>query len=154
MEETSDSEDAIPLRIATRFLLLFLTAGMATVGPFARSANAPQVDQNAQAIEVTAKKYEFNPAAIRVKRGARIQLKITALDRTHGFKINLYPDGSDSKGDPGLAFVSKADCFKIEKDSPTIIEFTANVPGTYAFHCCNRCGLGHGGMKGQVVVEP
>jgi hypothetical protein len=27
-------------------------------------------------------------------------------------------------------------------------------PGTYSLHCCNRCGIGHGGMKGQLIVEP
>jgi heme/copper-type cytochrome/quinol oxidase subunit 2 len=30
----------------------------------------------------------------------------------------------------------------------------ARAPGTYSFHCCNRCGVGHGGMKGQLIVEP
>lgn len=141
------------MRVATRLILMLLTTCAAAAEPFARPTNT-QVDQNAQVIEVTARKYEFNPPTIRVKLGARVRLEISALDRTHGFKINLYPDGSDSKGDPGLAFTSKPDCFKIEKGSPTIVGFTAKVPGTYSFHCCDRCGLGHGGMKGQLVVEP
>jgi heme/copper-type cytochrome/quinol oxidase subunit 2 len=33
-------------------------------------------------------------------------------------------------------------------------QFVARTPGTYSFHCCNRCGIGHGGMKGQLIVEP
>jgi hypothetical protein len=33
-----------------------------------------------QVIEVTAKKYEYSPAPIHVKSGAKIQLKITATD--------------------------------------------------------------------------
>jgi cytochrome c oxidase subunit 2 len=142
------------LRIAIGFCRLFLTIGIAAVGGFARPVNAPQQNQNVQVIEVTARKYEFSPSTIHVKQGGTVRLKIASLDRTHGFKISLYPDGSDSNGAPGLTFTSKGDCFRIEKDSPTTIEFTASKPGIYSFHCCNRCGLGHGGMKGQLVVEP
>jgi cytochrome c oxidase subunit 2 len=142
------------LRIATRLFSLFLVVGLVIAGGFARPANVPQTNQNVQAVEVTAKKYEFNPSPIRVKQGTKVQLKITALDRTHGFKINLNPDGSETKGDPGLVFTSKEACFSIEKGAPTVVEFVAHTPGTYSFHCCNRCGLGHGGMKGLLVVEP
>jgi cytochrome c oxidase subunit 2 len=106
-------------------------------------------------IEMTAKKYEYSPSPLRVKRGVKIQLRITALDRTHGFKINLNPDGSEKKSDFGLIFSSNnEDCLKLEKGVPTVVEFVARTPGTYSFHCCDRCGLGHGGMKGQLVVEP
>ena len=139
------------MRIATRFFLLFLPVAFAVASGFAFPA---QPDQDVQVIEVTAKKYEFNPAPIHVKQGVKVQLKITSLDRTHGFKINLTPDGADAKGAPGLVLASKDDCFKIEKGATTVVEFTATKPGTYSFHCCNRCGLGHGGMKGQIVVEP
>jgi cytochrome c oxidase subunit II len=142
------------LRIATRFFSLFLVVGFAVVGGFGRQAHTPQANQNVQVIEVTAKKYEFNPSPIRVKQGTKVQLKITALDRTHGFKINLNPDGSDMRGGPGLLFTSNEACVSIEKGAPTVVEFTAQTSGTYSFHCCNRCGLGHGGMKGQLVVEP
>ena len=103
---------------------------------------------------MTAKKYEFNPSPIHVKQGTKLELKITALDRTHGFKINLNPDESDTKGDPGLVFTSNEDCLSIEKGAPTVVESLAHTPGNYSFQCCNRCGLGHGGMKGQLVIEP
>jgi cytochrome c oxidase subunit 2 len=123
-------------------------------GGFASPTNSPQTDQNVRIIEVTAKKYEFNPSPIHVKQGTKVQLKITALDRAHGFKINLYPDGSDMKGDPGLVFTSNEDCLKIEKGSPEVVEFVAHTPGTYSFKCCKHCGLDHKRMKGQLVVEP
>ena len=140
-----------PLQIA----LLLLLSGLTVSGGFVRLANIPQADQEVQIIEVSAKKYEYSPSPIRVKRGAKVQLRITALDRTHGFKINLSPDGSDKRNDSGLVFSSNNDdCFKLEKGIPTLVEFVARTPGTYSFHCCNRCGIGHGGMKGQIVVEP
>jgi len=137
-----------------RIVCLFLLSGFNGIAGSARPANISQADQGVQVIEVTAKKYEYTPSPIRVKLGAKVQLKITSLDKTHGFKINLYPDGSDAKGDPGLIFSSKEDCFKIEKEIPIVVEFEARTPGTYSFHCCNRCGIGHGGMKGQLIVEP
>jgi cytochrome c oxidase subunit 2 len=140
-----------PLRIA--FLLLL--GGLTVSGGFARLLNIPQANQEVQVIEVSAKKYDYSPSPIRVKRGAQVQLRITALDRTHGFKINPSPDGSDKKNDAGLIFSSNNDdCFKLERGIPTVVKFVARTPGTYSFHCCNRCGLGHRGMKGQVVVEP
>jgi heme/copper-type cytochrome/quinol oxidase subunit 2 len=108
-----------------------------------------QAAQEVQVIDMTARKYEYSPSPLRVKRGAKVQLRITALDRAHGFKINLSPDGSDKKSDS-----NNDDCFKLEKGVPTVVEFVARTPGTYSFHCCNRCGIGHGGMKGRIVVEP
>jgi cytochrome c oxidase subunit 2 len=142
------------LRSILRIVCFFLLIGFAGTIGFALSTTNAQAAQDAQVIAVTAKKYEYTPSPIRVKRGAQVQLKITSLDKTHGFKINVYPDGADAKGDPGLVFASDSDCFKIEKDAPTLIQFVARAPGTYSFHCCNRCGIGHGGMKGQLVVEP
>ncbi len=143
----------IKLRSVFRIAWLFLLSGLTVAAGFARLTS--QAAQEVQVIEMTAKKYEYSPSPLRVKRGAKVQLRITALDRTHGFKINLSPDGSDKKSDLGLIFSSNNDdCFKLEKGVPTVVEFVARTPGTYSFHCCNRCGIGHGRMKGQIVVEP
>lgn len=137
-----------------RTTLLLLLSGVTVTAGFAEKSNTSPEDQDIQVIEVSAKKYEFSPSPIRVKQGAKVQLRITALDRTHGFKINLNPDGSDQKSNPELIFSSNEDCFKLEKGIPTVVQFVARSPGTYSFHCCDRCGFGHGGMKGQLIVEP
>jgi heme/copper-type cytochrome/quinol oxidase subunit 2 len=132
----------------------FMLGWFALTSHFARLAGTSQLARDVQVIEVAAKKYEYAPSPIRVKQETKVELKITSLDRTHGFKINIYPDGSNSKGDPGLMLNSGEDCFRLEKDTPAAVEFVARIPGAYSFHCCNRCGIGHGGMKGQLVVEP
>ena len=137
-----------------RIVCLFLLSGFTCIAGSASPANTSQADQGVQVIEVTAKKYEYTPSPIHVKLGAKVKLRITSLDKTHGFKINLYPDGSDAKGGPGLVFSANEDCFKIEKGTPMVVQFEARSLGTHSFHCCNRCGIGHSGMKGKLIVEP
>jgi heme/copper-type cytochrome/quinol oxidase subunit 2 len=110
--------------------------------------------QNVQTIEVTAKKYEYSPAPIHVKRGTKIQLKITATDHDQGFSIATFPDGADSNASTGLVFASPEDCWQLKKGETTMVEFLAQTPGTYSFKCCHTCGLRHRGMQGQLVVEP
>ena len=142
------------MRIATRVFALLLALGFSVATSLAGPGTAPQADQNVKVIEMTAKKYEFSPSPVHVKAGTKVQLKISTLDRKHGIKIEVYPDGSDKKSEPGLVFSSKEDCFTIDKDAPAVVEFVAKTPGTYSFKCCVHCGLGHGGMKGQLIVEP
>jgi cytochrome c oxidase subunit 2 len=87
-------------------------------------------------IQVTAKKYEFTPDTISVKRGEHVKLIVTALDHTHGFKLDAFGINQ-----------------KLAKGEPTTIEFTADKPGTFKFECSHFCGMGHGRMKGKLVVE-
>jgi len=102
---------------------------------------------------MAAKKYKYTPGEIRVKQGTRVQLRIRALDRTHGFKIRLFPDGSPESGQPGLRFFQPRESWKLEKNQERIIEFVAERPGTYTFRCSMFCGFGHGGMSGKLIVE-
>jgi cytochrome c oxidase subunit II len=88
-------------------------------------------------IQVTAKKYEFNPSVITVKQGQHVKLVITATDRDHGFKLAAYSIEQ-----------------KLKKGVATPVEFTADQAGTFPFECSEFCGLGHGRMKGKLVVEP
>ena len=110
-------------------------------------------DQNAQVIELVAKKYEYSPAPVHVKAGSMVRLKITAVDHDHGFKIEARADGDKSSGKDGLVFASSQDCWQLKKGETTTIEFLAQISGTYTFRCCHTCGLGHRGMKGQIVVD-
>jgi cytochrome c oxidase subunit 2 len=109
---------------------------------------------NVQVIEVTAKKYDFTPSPIRVKQGTKVELKITATDRSHGFKISEFPEGQSKGTSPGLVFSSPQDCLKLEENKTQTIEFLAQTAGTYPFRCCVHCGWHHGAMKGVLIVEP
>lgn len=105
-------------------------------------------------IQVTAKNFEFDPPVFHVKVGEKIQLKLTAVDRTHGIRIDPFPEGRQPNTPPGLSFTYGDDCLKMKKDLTETLEFTAQAPGTYAFSCCKKCGTGHGRMRGQIIVEP
>ncbi len=87
-------------------------------------------------IQMTAKKYEFTPNDITVKKGERVKLVITATDRDHGFKLEAFGINQ-----------------KLKKGEATTIEFYADKAGTFPFQCSEFCGFGHGKMKGKLVVE-
>jgi cytochrome c oxidase subunit 2 len=91
---------------------------------------------NATGIKITAKKYEFDPSTIRVKKGDHVRLLVTALDRDHGLKLATFN-------------VEK----KLPKGEEVVIEFTADQAGTFPFQCSVFCGLGHKRMKGELIVE-
>jgi heme/copper-type cytochrome/quinol oxidase subunit 2 len=112
--------------------------------------------QDVQVIRMRAKKYEFSPSRVHVKSGMKVQVKITALDRDHGFKIAVTGDGADSSAIAGLEFTSSQgnDGWKLKKGKETTVEFVAKTAGTYEFQCSVACGIHHGRMKGELVVDP
>ena len=112
-------------------------------------------DQDVRVVSMTAKKYAFSPSPLYVQSGTRIQLKITAIDRDHGFKISVVPEGADAPIQPGLEFnpPQRNNGWKLKKGEETKIEFIAKTPGTYEFRCSVDCGIHHGRMKGQLVVD-
>ena len=129
-----------------------LMAGFAGLARAARRAKEDQSEE-AQTIEVTAKKYEFTPSEIRVKKGTKVRLKVHSVDETHGIKLNVYPEGSKKKSQPGLVFEHPETNGKVEKGQDQILEFVAREAGTYEFKCAKLCGMHHGRMKGKLIVE-
>jgi cytochrome c oxidase subunit 2 len=104
-------------------------------------------------IEISAKKYEFIPAEVRVKKGERVQLKVHSVDTTHGAKLEVYPEGSKDKSTPGLKFSEPNQNEKVEKNVDQVLDFVAVEAGTYEIKCAKLCGIGHGRMKGKLIVE-
>jgi cytochrome c oxidase subunit 2 len=135
-------------------LLLVIAILCSTPGMITGTLAHPRESEGAQVITVAAKKYEFDPSTIRVKQGTRVQLKITATDHAHGFKIKPVPEGVHAPGNPGLLFSSPQGCQEIEKHQTATIEFVAQTAGTYPFKCCRVCGWHHRAMKGELIVEP
>ena len=98
------------------------------------------VDQSGQTervIKITAKKFEYSPNEIRIKKGVPVVLEFTSLDRVHGFTI------------PDLGGIRAT----IEPGKVSRVRIVAPKAGTYEFHCDLFCGDGHEGMTGKIIVE-
>jgi cytochrome c oxidase subunit II len=119
-----------------RLIGLLSAALVATLvtGAGVRSASASAAAE--QVIHMTAKKFEYNPSEITVKKGTPVVIEIVSLDRKHGFTIPELNIRMDVK--PG------------EKN---VVRFTPDRAGTFNFHCDNFCGEGHEGMAGKLIVE-
>jgi cytochrome c oxidase subunit II len=116
---------ALPGIIGAVFLLSTVT------GEVAVSADQPE-----QIIKMTARKFEYSPQEIILKKGVPAVLEITALDRLHGF----------SCPDLGL----RADLLQ---GDVTRIKFTPQRSGSFPFHCDIFCGDGHEDMSGIITVR-
>jgi cytochrome c oxidase subunit 2 len=88
-------------------------------------------------IEVSAKKYEFTPAVIEVPVNTLLRLHLKATDKEHGFQLKSVKDS----------------CVKFKPEAPATLEYYADKAGEFEFSCCKFCGMGHGKMKGKVVVK-
>jgi len=117
-----------------RFIGMLSAALVAALvmGAGVRSASAA----GEQMIHMTAKKFEYNPSEITVKKGVPVVIEIVSLDRKHGFTIPELHIRMDVK--PG---------------QKNVVRFTPDQAGTFNFHCDNFCGDGHEGMAGKLIVQ-
>jgi heme/copper-type cytochrome/quinol oxidase subunit 2 len=139
--------------------ILILTATVlaaAMAWPVLQSVVTRAQDETTETVDMTAKKYEFDPSVVHVKAGTKLVLKITSTDRAHGFGISTVAEGQPKGAEPGLTLASppSKDCYRLDKGQQVTVEIDAKVPGTYPFKCCVRCGMGHGRMKGELIVDP
>ena len=129
----SDRSSALAVLVVTAVML----SHFRTRAAFTQDARAgTQAGKGVKEIRMTAKKYEYEPGVITVKQGEHVRLIIMPLDHDHGFKIDAYHIDE-----------------LLKKGEPTTIEFTADTTGTFLFQCSHFCGLGHKGMKGELIVE-
>jgi cytochrome c oxidase subunit 2 len=87
-------------------------------------------------VEITAKRFEFNPKQITLKRGEPVTIRLVSSDRAHGLLVK--PLGLDLDADDG---------------KPAQITITPTAAGTFPAICDHYCGSGHGNMKMTVIVE-
>jgi len=100
------------------------------------TARAADRGEEPRAIVITAKRFEFVPSSITLKKGETVKLMVTSEDVTHGFF--LRPLKIDTDLTPG------------ETQEITV---TPQSAGTFTAICHHFCGSGHGGIKLTVVVE-
>jgi cytochrome c oxidase subunit II len=83
-----------------------------------------------QRIEIVAKRFDFTPSDVTLKKGIPVVLVLTSKDADHGLKV------------PGLAVLIKG-----KKGESKEFAFTPSQAGTFAAQCATFCGSGHGSMK-------
>jgi cytochrome c oxidase subunit 2 len=113
------------------FQVLGTAAVASIVGVRPRSASAARE----QVIHLTAKKFEYDPSEITVKKGIPVVIQIVSLDRKHGFAIPDLNVRTDVK--PGQT---------------NVVRFTPHDVGRFNFHCDLFCGSGHESMSGTLIV--
>jgi cytochrome c oxidase subunit II len=105
---------------------------LATVAPKPNLASAAV---NPKLIGITAKKFQFTPSEITLKRGEPVILRLTSTDRVHGFMSRLFKIDTD-----------------ILPDKTTDVTITPATAGDFTIICDHYCGVGHGNMKIKVTV--
>lgn len=104
----------------------------------ATGARAADPAPPTRVFELTASRYEFQPARIEVMQGERVVVKLRSTDTDHGFAIKELR-------------VQVA----IPKSGEVVrAEFVASKAGSFRFTCSEYCGSGHSRMKGVLVVTP
>lgn len=121
----------------TRVVLASVLAVMFVFCTTAFAGNTAKEPGKEQVIKITAKKFEYNPNVIKIKKGVPVIFEFTSLDRVHGFTV------------PDLGGVR----LTIEPGKVNRVTILAPKAGTYEFHCDLFCGDGHEGMTGQIIAE-
>ena len=114
-------------------MLLASAFGIA-VAVFAPKGNVARAD-NPKVIEITAKKFEFSPSEITLKKGEPVILRLTSADRVHGFMSRPLKIDTD-----------------IAAGKTTDVTVTPATAGNFTVICDHYCGTGHGNMKMKVSV--
>jgi cytochrome c oxidase subunit 2 len=133
-------------RILIAGALLMSATLLSGLGVYIRANALPAVSKDSPAnisrralqervIHITAKKFEFSPAQITLKKGVPVVLEISSGDRKHGFNLRAFGVRSDVL--PG----------KVSR-----IRFTPDKTGKFTFSCDVFCGDGHEEMTGTVIV--
>ena len=104
-------------------------AALLGAAPPARAAE-PRV------VEIAAKRFEFSPREIVLRRGETVTLRLISRDVTHGFFQKAL--GIDTT---------------IEAGKTTEVTLTPKTAGRFLTICDHFCGVGHGGMSMTIVVE-
>jgi cytochrome c oxidase subunit 2 len=118
----------------SRFLIVGLAIALFIITGYIVQARL-NAEEPEQVIRIKAKRFEYSPKNITVKKGVPVVLEFTSEDRMHGFSC------------PGLKI--RGD---VRPGQTTQVRFVPQEARPYLFHCDNFCGSGHEGMTGTITV--
>ena len=116
---------------------IILLAGVCEIGLAGVPAviNLTRASDNPKVIEISAKKFEFSPSQITLKKGEPVILRLSSSDRVHGFMSKPLKIDTD-----------------IPADKSEDVAITPDTAGDFTVICDHYCGTGHGNMKMKVTV--
>jgi cytochrome c oxidase subunit 2 len=109
-------------------------AGALALGSVAALA-LPQTQAQPRVIKVVARKFEFVPGEIHVRRGEAVTLQFSAPEVPMGFNLADLQLRTD-----------------IVPGQVATLQFTPGQAGRFTFLCDVFCGTGHEDMNGVLVV--
>jgi cytochrome c oxidase subunit 2 len=120
------------MRLHKRGLTIATAVALLAAGSMAAYVAAQPAEQ---VIRVSAKKFDYTPGEIKLKKGVPVVLEFTTQDVVMGFNV---PDlGARADIIPG----------KVSR-----VRLVPDKVGTFEFHCDIFCGSGHEEMAGTIVV--
>jgi len=105
--------------------------GLASTSGYLRA----QAPARPKVIKIVAKRFEYTPSHVTLKKGEPVMLELTTRDVVMGFNL---PD-----------FGLRAD---MVPDQVTRLPFVPDKTGTFTFLCDIFCGSGHEEMQGSITV--
>jgi cytochrome c oxidase subunit II len=121
---TQGDQSLMKHKFTTSFFVAALFGFFVLTGQYFHAEDAPK------RIEITAKRFDFTPGDITLKKGVPVVIVFTSADVDHGLKfkeLNLT--------------------VKAKKGETSEVAFTPDKAGTFVGQCSVFCGSGHGGMK-------
>jgi cytochrome c oxidase subunit II len=114
---------------------LFIVALFVTLSCARLMSHAEGTEGTPRRVEVAAKRFDFSPSEITLKKGEPVILVLTSKDVQHGLKLDAF----------NQVVIAK-------KGQSNQVEFTPEEAGTFIAQCASFCGSGHGSMRLTVHV--
>ena len=118
-----------------RRITTFVIVAVVGVGMIAHFTRGRSHADDVKVVKLTAKKFDFTPGEITVKKGAPVALELTSSDRVHGFSL------------PEFKLTARIEPGKVSR-----VVFTPDKTGEFTFSCNIFCGSGHEDMAGKLIV--
>ncbi len=99
------------------------------------SSESSSVQAETRIINIEASNWTFTPASITVKKGEKVQLKITNVSGVHGLLVQ----------DLGIDL-------KLAEGATGTVDLPTDKTGTFSFRCNTLCGEGHKDMTGTITI--